>query len=219
MKRRPALLTCALVMSCSNFGEPPPPTLWVSPPTLTFTSWLGGLGPPLQPLTVDLRGAGVVPWQARADVPWLQIEPAEGTVPTVAWVTAALQGLPAGTHQGRLRVAAGDDSAVVNITFVVRARPTLTGRWAFAADSMNVGMSLQDSAGAVRGEGNFNPAGGQRRLFTVQGTASLPALTLTLTQTDGTTVTLTGTLRSDNVIDAVLDGGSFRGAGVTLFRQ
>ena len=219
MKRRPALLTCALVLSCSNLGEPPRATLWVSPPTLTFTSWLGGLGPPLQPLTVDQRGAGVVPWHAHADVPWLRIEPAEGTAPAVAWVTAAPQGLPAGTHQGRLSVAAGDDSAVVNITFAVRATPTLTGRWALAADTMNVGMSLQDSAGVVSGDGNFNPAGGQRRLFTVQGTASLPALTLTLTQTDGTTVTLTGELRLDNVIDAVLDGGSFRGAGVKLIRQ
>ena len=219
MRRRLALLGCAVIIGCSNFGEPAPPTLWVSPPTMTFTSWLGGLGPPLQSLTVDQRGTGALSWLADVDVPWLQATPAQGTAPTIVWVTAAPQGLAAGTHQGRVTVVAGDDSAVVNVTFDVRTTPTLTGRWAFAADTINVGMSLQDGAGVVTGTGNFNPAGGQRRLFSVQGTASLPALTLTLTETNGTIVTLTGTLRFDNVIDAFLDGGSFRGAAVTLFRQ
>lgn len=210
-----ALVTAA---ACRNVGEPTA-TLAVSPPTLAFTAPLGGLGPPLQPLTVDRRGTGRLSWRASADAPWLAIAPAQDTAPAVAWVTAALQGLAVGTHQGRLVVTAADDSAIVTVTFTVTATPTLTGRWAFAGDTLNVGLLLADASGVVTGSGNFNSPGVARRFFTVQGTAQPPAVTLSLRQPDSTTVTLTGSLLTDNVLDAVLDGGGFTGARLTLFRQ
>jgi len=221
MTRRHLVLGCAIAAACRNFGEPPTPTLAVTPPTFAFTAPLGGLGPPLQPLTVDRRGTGRLSWRASADVPWLTIAPAQDTAPVVAWVTAALAGLPVGTHRGRLVVAAGrgEDSAVVAVTFVVTATPMLTGRWAFAGDTLNVGLVLADASGVVTGSGNFNSPGVARRFFTVQGTAQPPAVTLTLRQPNATTVTFTGSLLSDNVLDGVLDGGGFGGARVTLFRQ
>jgi len=101
----------------------------------------------------------------------------------------------------------------------VTANPTLTGRWAFAGDTLNVGVHLADTSGVVTGSGNFNSPGATRRFFTVQGTVQLPAVTLTLRQTNAATVTLSGSLRTDNVLDAMLDGGGFNGAQVTLFRQ
>ncbi len=210
---------CVLAaLTCRNFGEPAT-TLAVSPPALAFTAPLGGLGPPRQPLTMDRRGTGRLVWRASADVPWLRIAPAQDTAPAVAWVTAALQGLPVGSHRGRLVVAAADDSAVVTVTFVVTATPTLTGRWAFAGDTLNVGLLLTDADGVVTGSGSFNSPGTARRFFTVQGTAQPPAVTLTLRQTNATTVAFTGSLRTNNVLDAVLDGGGFNGARVSLFRQ
>ena len=204
--------------SCRNFSEPAA-ALAVSPPTLVFTAPLVGLGAPRQPLIIDRRGIGSLVWRARGDVPWLTVAPAQGTEPAVAWVTAAGQGLQLGSHQGRLVVAAGNDSAVVSVTFVVTAMTTLTGRWAFAGDTLNVGLVLADTSGVVTGSGNFNSPGAARRFFSVQGSAQPPSVTLTLRQADATTVTLTGSLRNDNVLDAVLDGGGFNGARVTLFRQ
>jgi hypothetical protein len=40
-----------------------------------------------------------------------------------------------------------------------------------------------------------------------------------LQQASGTIGTLTGSLRTENELDVVLDGGGFTGARLTLFRQ
>ena len=211
---------CVAANACRNFDEPTA-TLVVSPPAFEFTTSPTGAGPPARPLIVDRLGAGRLLWHATADVAWLKITPAQDTAPFVAWVTVVPQTLAVGTYQGRITITAGADSSVVTVFLEVRSTPTLSGRWVFTGDTINVLMTLTDSSGVVTGSGNFNSSGGTRRFFTVQGTAQLPSVTLTLQQTSGTTVTLTGSLRPANAneLDAVLNGGAFSGAGLTLFRQ
>ena len=99
------------------------------------------------------------------------------------------------------------------------ANVTLSGRWVFTGDTLNVGLELADAAGLVTGSGNFNSLGAARRFFSVQGSAQPPSVTLTLYQASGTPVTLTGSLHDDNVLDAVLNGGGFTAARITLVRQ
>jgi len=203
---------------CRNF-DAPPATLAVSPARLSFTAPVSGADPPSQPLLADLQGSGQLVWRAETNVPWIHVAPTEGTAPAVAWVTTNQTGLPAGVYTGHIAVTAGGATVTIPITFAVTAAPTLTGRWAFLADTINVALTLVESSGVVTGSGNFNAPGVPRRLLSVQGTAPLPSVTLTLTQTDATRITLTGSLVDDNEIDGVLNGGTFAGARVLLFRQ
>ncbi len=216
---RPVCMILVVVAAaCRNFGEPAT-TLAVSPPTLAFTAPIGGVGPPQQLLTVDRRGGGRLQWDATSDTPWLAIAPAQDTAPATAWVTAALQNLSIGTHHGHIVVVAGADTSLVAVTFLVTANVTLSGRWVFTGDTLNVGLELADAAGLVTGSGNFNSRGAARRFFSVQGSVQPPSVTLTLYQASGTPVTLTGSLDDDNVLDAVLNGGGFTAARITLVRQ
>lgn len=213
-----ALALAVLGAGCRNF-EAPPATLAVSPARFSFTARANGDDPPPQPLLADLRGSGRLVWLAEPDVPWIRIAPAADTAPAVAWVTTTPTGLSPGVYTGRIVVTAGSATLTIPVTFAVTAAATLTGRWAFLADTINVGLTLADSNGVVTGSGNFNAPSVPRRFFSVQGTAAPAAVTLTLTQTDSTRVTLSGSLFNDNLLDGVLSGGNFAGARVLLFRQ
>ena len=219
MRRLRLALTLALLgAGCRNF-EVPPPRLTVSPLQLAFTAPTDTVAPPPQPLFADLQGGGPLDWSAVTDAPWLRITPAQGSAPAVCWVTALPTGLSVGSYSGRITLTAVIDTLTVAVRFDVTAAPTLTGRWAFIADTINVGLVLADASGTVTGTGNFNAPDARRRFFSVHGTAQSPAVRLTLTETDSTRVSFTGSLVNDNVLDGVLDGGSFTGARVVLIRQ
>src|SRR5207249_2301649 len=107
-------------------------------------------------------------------------------------------GLSVGSYSGRITLTAVIDTLTVAVRFDVTAAPTLTGRWALIADTINVGLVLADASGTVTGTGNFNAPDARRRFFSVHGTAQSPAVRLTLTETDSTRVSFTGSLVNDD---------------------
>jgi Viral BACON domain len=226
MKRlgAPALLGAILAaavaaVGCRNFGEPPPPSLTASPPSLSFSGAADGQSPPTQALTVDQLGTGRLTWTARTDAPWLSVSPASDTAPAVAWVAVTAAGLAAGTYTGTITLAspgAANRQDSVPVTLTLGANLSLAGRWVGTSDSVNLALTLEQSGASVAGSGTFYPP---LRALTVTGTYRSPAVALTLTAQDSTVTTFTGSLVGDNAILGTLNGPGLSGVQIAVFRQ
>jgi hypothetical protein len=92
------------------------PSLLVSPPSLTFTSVVGGPAPPSQTLTAVFPGivTATASVTSPPNVVWLAVAvgPPNTTTGTILTVTALPTGLTAGTYTGHVTVSASGDSTV-----------------------------------------------------------------------------------------------------------
>ena len=111
-----------------------PPVLEVSPTLLSFRGQEGGANPAPQSLQISNAGGGVLQWRAQADVGWIELSPATGTIaqgqpPTTVRVSVATGGLRAGTYQGRITIeapGARNSPVTVQVTLTLEeARPVL----------------------------------------------------------------------------------------------
>lgn len=88
-----------------------PAELVASPQQVTLT--------PLSPsASVTLDGPPVLAWTAAADAPWVQVEPASGTLPAAFWVTLGAD-RPAGTAGTTVRVTASGDGMSFTVSLPV----------------------------------------------------------------------------------------------------
>lgn len=204
---------------CRNFGEPSPPSLTASPPSLSFTGAADGQSPPTQPLTIDQLGTGRLAWTVQTDAPWLSVSPASDTVPSFAWVAVTTVGLAAGSYNGTITLSsteAANRQVSVPVTLTLGTNLPLSGRWVGASDSVNLALILVQSNAAVTGSGSFYPP---LRTLTVTGTYQSPAVSLTLTAQDSSVTTFTGSLVGDNAILGTLNGPGLSGVQIAVFRQ
>jgi hypothetical protein len=89
-----------------------PPTLSVSPSSLSFSATAGGSSPAAKTLTVSNTGGGSMDWTASDDASWMTVSPASGTNGGTVTVTPNIAGLSAGTYNGTVTVtAAGADGS------------------------------------------------------------------------------------------------------------
>jgi hypothetical protein len=83
-----------------------PPSLVVTPLTLSLAGTRGGPDPSPRALSVANSGSGLLQWSATANVPWLSLFPAAGVGAGTITVAASLAGLAAGTYSGAITVSA-----------------------------------------------------------------------------------------------------------------
>jgi len=85
-----------------------PPTLFVSPALLSFSSFEGGENPVPQELKVKNAGRGEMDWHASADVAWMQISPQEGVTAgeeDSVQVSVDIAGLKRGSYTGQITLS------------------------------------------------------------------------------------------------------------------
>jgi hypothetical protein len=101
-----ATAAAVLALALSPLLRPQRPSLQVSPAELSFVD-LTGRGVMPQALAVQNKGGGRLDWVATVDVPWLELEPASGSIETelqILTVRVDVIGLPEGTHFATLSI-------------------------------------------------------------------------------------------------------------------
>jgi hypothetical protein len=105
-----------------------PPTLTVSPSSLTFAYQIGGTPPMAQTLTIS--GAATTYTAGASGGTWLSVSPASGGTSGTANVSVNTAGLAAGTYSGAVTISANGSTGspvTVPVTLnVTPAPPTLT---------------------------------------------------------------------------------------------
>jgi len=82
--------------------------LEVNPRELSFEATAGESAPPAQSLQVLNGGEGLLEWQARTTVRWIQLSLAEGFTPSNVEVSVNPGDLSPGTHEGRIIITSQD---------------------------------------------------------------------------------------------------------------
>lgn len=207
------------VLGCRAFTDTSPsPLLRITPPSLSFVGRVGGDDPPAQYLTLMRTGGGSAHWTLSADNAWVSVSSAGDTLPFLVSVRPRTTGLPAGTVAGAITVAMGGQIRAVPVTLELRTTRSLTGRWVGVRDTLDVALTLADSAGVVRGSGSLS---GPPRSVVVSGSHTDPDFALTLVGPGGgaDTTRLIGSLANDNTMSAWLSGRDVTNLPITLFRQ
>jgi hypothetical protein len=125
--RPPATATPAPATATRAPATPTRPPATVSPTARAAPLVLTATQLTLEPgqraaVGISHTGAGEIAWTARADVPWLTVTPANGTLrgeTDVISIQAQRAGLGPGQHTGRVIVAAGGGQAIVQVTMRV----------------------------------------------------------------------------------------------------
>lgn len=201
--------------ACRAFTDAPT-DLVVSPSALRFAARAGGNHPPLQFLTILQTAQQQGRWSATVDSTWIGLVSAGDSLPFYLGVGVATE-LAVGAYSGNItvRLADTDHSQVIPVALTLTTTTPLDGRWAGIRDTVNVTLTLVDTAGAVTGAGTLEP---RNRAVTVTGAYAYPSLTLRLIAGADTTM-LTGSFTDDNTVTTTLSGGGFAGFAITLNRQ
>jgi hypothetical protein len=136
----------ALVIYNATAGAPPPPTIGVSPTSLSFTSTAGGSNPANQTINISNTGGGTMNWTASDNATWLTISPASGTAPSTLTASVNTSGLVAGTYNGTITITATgatNSPLTVPVTLTVNAvaSPTIGASPSSLSFTATVGSS------------------------------------------------------------------------------
>jgi hypothetical protein len=103
---------------------PVPPSIGVSPTSLSFTATQGSANPAPQSLSISNTGGGTLSWTTDKNVPWLTLTPTSGTANGHVIVNVVTGVAPAGTYNGAITLnAAGASPVTVPVLFTVTASP------------------------------------------------------------------------------------------------
>jgi N,N-dimethylformamidase beta subunit-like protein/uncharacterized protein DUF4082/concanavalin A-like lectin/glucanase superfamily protein/fibronectin type III domain protein/BACON domain-containing protein/Big-like domain-containing protein len=204
-------------------GAPNPPTLAVSPASVSFNGTAGGSNPAAKTLDVSNSGGGSLSWTVSESAPWLSASPGSGTNAGTVTLTPSISGLAAGTYSTDVTVSAGavaGSPKVVPVTFTVAppSPPVLSTSPA----SLSFSATTGGSAPAAKTIAVSNTGGG-----TLSWTASESVSWLAVSPGSGTgdaTVTVTpsitglaaGTYTTDVTVAAPGVSGSPKTVAVTL---
>jgi hypothetical protein len=101
-----------------------PPSLVVTPASLSFGATQGGANPSAKTLNVSNAGGGTLSWTVASDAAWLAVSPASGTNSGTITVTPTSSGLAAGTYTANVTVtAAGADGSPKTIPVTLTVDP------------------------------------------------------------------------------------------------
>lgn len=89
--------------------RPAGPAIAFSPPSFSFSAVAGGANPADQVLTISNASGGSLGWQLSDDAAWLSLEPTSGSSTDVT-VSVNITGLPAGSYDATITIAAGGAS-------------------------------------------------------------------------------------------------------------
>lgn len=201
-------------LACRAFTSPPTTEFLVTPTELVFTARSGGLHPALQFLT--LTDGTTALWTATADVPWIGLGRASGTLPDFIGVGVATE-LPVGTYAGHVVLArqSTGDRRTIPVSLTLTSVTPIGGRWAGSASEVATTLALAESAGQVTGSGSLGPPA---RSVQVSGSYAYPEVSLHLVAA-GDTTNLTGSFVNDNTIAATLRRAGSADVTVDLYRQ
>ena len=106
----------------------PPPTLTVSPVSLSFSAQAGGSNPAAQSLNITNTGGGAMSWSAIPSPAWLNLTPVSSTAPSAPAVSVDITGLAAGNYSGAVLISASGAqgsplSIPVNLTLTAPPPP------------------------------------------------------------------------------------------------
>jgi hypothetical protein len=142
-----------------------PPTLNVSPASLSFTAAIGAGNPPSQTISLSNTGGGSAPsWTASSSATWLTISSASGTTPSSVTVSANTSGLATGSYSGTITITAPDASnspQTVAVSLTVAnallssnfATQGLQG-WASSPLGLSAGWTVINQSVQYNGSGN-----------------------------------------------------------------
>jgi hypothetical protein len=106
-------------------AAPVPPSIGVSPTTLSFTAQQGRGNPAAQALSINNTGGGTLTWTASDNAPWLTLSQTSGTGNGTITVTAATGSLAAGTYNAVIALGStGVTTIPIPVTFTVASAPT-----------------------------------------------------------------------------------------------
>jgi hypothetical protein len=130
-------------------ADPKPPSLAVTPASLSFHGVSGGAAPAAQTRAVANAGDGSLSFATSDDAGWLSASPASGTAPASVSVAVDLTGLAAGTYNGTVTIdggAAGNKAIAVTLTVdpATTTPPGLVGSWSF---DETTGTTAADGSG------------------------------------------------------------------------
>ncbi len=105
-------------------AAPVPPSIGVSPTSLSFTAQQGGSDPSPQTLNISNTGGGTLSWSASDNAMWVSPSPFSGTGNGTVTVRAMTGSLTAGTYMGSVTISGdGVTSRVIPVTFSISAPP------------------------------------------------------------------------------------------------
>lgn len=205
-------------------AQPVPPTLAVSPTSLSFSAVAGGAEPAGQDVTVTNTGGGSLSWTATDNQAWLEVSPASGSAPGTARVTARTSGLAAGTYTGAVTVSASGAQGTpkqIPVTFTVAAAPpppqlsTSPSSLAFTATAGGANPATQSIAVTNTGGGSLSwtASAAATWLSASPATGSAPG---TVTVSVNTAGLAPGTYTSLVQVTSTGTAGSPRATPVTL---
>jgi Concanavalin A-like lectin/glucanases superfamily/Fibronectin type III domain/Viral BACON domain len=99
-----------------------PPSLSVTPASLSFSATQGGASPAAKTLSVSNAGGGTMSWTVSDDASWLAVSPSSGTDGGTVTVTPSTAGLSAGTYTATVTVTAagaGGSPKTIPVTLTV----------------------------------------------------------------------------------------------------
>jgi nitrous oxidase accessory protein NosD len=97
--------------------------LQVSPTSLSFSSEVGR-NPASQTVQITNAGTGTLNWNATADQPWINLNPASGTAPSTITVSLNAVSLAAGSYSGRITISApGAQGSPVTVFVILSLTP------------------------------------------------------------------------------------------------
>jgi hypothetical protein len=111
-------------------GTATPPSISVSPSSLSFSATAGGANPASQALNIANSGGGTLNWSVTSGAAWLSASPSAGTGNGASTISANITGLAAGTYNANLMVSdpgASNTPVSVPVTLTVSAPPTCPG--------------------------------------------------------------------------------------------
>lgn len=110
-----------------TFAVAAPPTIGMSPSSLSFTAQQGGGNPAAQTLNISNTGGGTLSWSATPDTTWLAASPSSATGNGAVSVSVTTGILTAGSYTGNITLSAtGASSRTVPVTFTVTAAPSIS---------------------------------------------------------------------------------------------
>jgi len=104
-----------------------PPSLAVSPQTLTFNYTIGASLPAAQSVSITNTGGGSLSWTASTSANWIGVSPPSGTAPATLSVSVNPAGLSVGSYVGNVQITATGATGsplTVAVTLGVQASPS-----------------------------------------------------------------------------------------------
>jgi glucose/arabinose dehydrogenase len=200
-------------------GPPPPPSLSVTPSSLSFSGISGGASPAAKTLAVSNTGGGTLSFTATDNAPWLTVTPGSGTAPRDLSVAVNTAGLASGTHTATVTVdGAGVAGSPKQIPVTLTLDPPQPPALSVTPANLAFAVVEGGAAPAAKTLSVANTGGGTLSFTTVDDAAWLSASPASGTAPATVTVSVnpSGLTRGTYSGNVRVDGGGANGSPATI---